>query len=382
MKKIGSSARLPARKVALIIATVFVVLSLVSVFSINLSDRSSKDAALYKANYTIDKNGVYTISPKKGYDGFSSLTINVDVAGGGEIIEVDELPTKNININSLYLCNGEYYKWVESNVFILNEELNFDLLTPGVEYSAEFTMGSGGLAGGNYTGFTYAERAEGVYAFAYMFYAYGSTQRSYIYYTDSLWGQPVGWITDDRIINFIKMPTDEAALSWLDTNAQRLSGFKKFTVNPSVYTLSSASELPTNVVDGTVAIVKTPVTRWLLNDELILPNVDSPLTFRFSVRNDDNFVISCKEILTSSPTGNVTTLSYCTENYSKSVYTVTDSGKTWHAECYKELSVYYADETALNWLNANAMIIDSGTTNINVIYIHENGEWVYKCELQ
>lgn len=381
MKKIGSSARLSARKVAFIIATVFVVLSLISVFSINLSDRTSNEAALYKANYIIDKNGVYTISPKKGYDGFSSLTINVDVAGGG-IIEVDELPTENIDTNSLYLCHGEYYKWVESNVFILNEELNFDSLTPGVEYSAEFTMGHGGAAGGNFTGFIYDERAEGVYGFAYRFFGSGSTQSSYIYNTDSLWGQPAGWMTDDRVINFIKMPTDEAALSWLDTNAKRQSGFKKFTVNPSVYTLTSDDELPINVADGSVAIVKTPVTRWLLNDELILPNEDSPLTFRFSVIDNDGFLVSCQEIRTSSPAGGLTILSYCDENYSNTVYQVTDSGKTWLAGCYKELSVCYADETALAWLNANGTIIESGITNINVIYIHENGEWVYKCEIE
>lgn len=382
MKKIGSSARVSARKVALIIATVFVVLSLISVFSINLSDRASNEAALYKANYSIDKNGVYTISPKKGYDGFSSLTINVDVAGGGEIIEVDELPTKNINTNSLYLCNGEYYKWVESNVFLLNDELNFDSLTPGVEYVAEFTMGSGGTAGGNYTGFIYSERAEGVYGFGYRFYAYGSTQSSYIYYTDSLWGQPAGWMTDDRIINFIKMPTDEDFLSWLDINAKRQSGFKKYTLNPSVYTLASVDELPSNVVDGSVAIVKMPVTRWLLNDELILPNEDSPLILRFNVSTTNNLRVNCTYIHSLSPADGLTILSYAQENYSTTAYQVSDSGKTWVYGGYKELSVYYADENALAWLNANGTVIESGITNINVIYIHENGEWVYKCEMQ
>lgn len=102
MKKNGSSARLTARKVALIIATVFLALSLISVFSINLSDRTSNEAALYKANYSIDKNGVYTISPKKGYDGFSSLTINANVVGEigptvYNVSSVDELPTNAVD---------------------------------------------------------------------------------------------------------------------------------------------------------------------------------------------------------------------------------------------------------------------------------------------
>ncbi len=150
MKTFGSSVRLPARKVALIVVAVFVVMSLISVFSINLSDRASNEAALYKANYSIDKNGVYTISPKKGYDGFSSLTISVDVAGASvpasyTVSSVDELPSDAVD-GSMAIVQYPHEvlgTWVLNDTPAMgNFSANMDFMSNGKSFNGFSTYGS------------------------------------------------------------------------------------------------------------------------------------------------------------------------------------------------------------------------------------------------
>ena len=66
---------------------------------------------------TVTANGEYTPSG----DGFSKVTVNVEAAEGGggdcsgtHVIEVEELPTENIDETSIYKCGDSYHKY--SNV--------------------------------------------------------------------------------------------------------------------------------------------------------------------------------------------------------------------------------------------------------------------------
>lgn len=53
---------------------------------------------------TITENGTYT--PDSGYDGFSQVTVNVAGSGGSsDLVEVEALPTENIDASKIYVVN-------------------------------------------------------------------------------------------------------------------------------------------------------------------------------------------------------------------------------------------------------------------------------------
>lgn len=81
--------------------------------SVTVEVEGSAEANLIEK--TITANGTYSASAN-GADGFSKVVVNVPNSGssecsGNHIIEVDELPTENIDETALYEMDGVYYRY-------------------------------------------------------------------------------------------------------------------------------------------------------------------------------------------------------------------------------------------------------------------------------
>lgn len=89
-------------------------------------DKNIKIVPLLEDKTVAATKETQTIFAEEGYAGIGSVTIEgvseyeglvtvggepVNVQGG--IIEVDELPTEGIEMDAFYLCNGEYYRYVD-----------------------------------------------------------------------------------------------------------------------------------------------------------------------------------------------------------------------------------------------------------------------------
>ena len=143
---------------------------------------------------------------------------------------------------------------------------------------------------------------------------------------------------------------------------------------PEAYTVSSVDELPSNAVDGSMAIVESDpritVRKWIT-----VPNTseDKDYDMLFSVESDVT-------------THGFTSLMYLVEGgellYIDAVsglnpeYSVYYDGE-WVFPDAQIIKVYYCDEEAKNMLDSCTELIRNGTT----LYTHENGQWVYKCEV-
>ena len=147
-----------------------------------------------------------------------------------QTIEVDALPTENINKTATYLCEGIGYKWFDSNAWKLNQ-----LLTPLAAY-----------AGGyqdiyfDCSGYFYHTETDEDIKFTELRFDIEPTDGT-IYrvkvkefesgeFIDIHYGSNgVDQFVKNETITFRSLPEDEAFLAWLNENATNQSGFKRIT---------------------------------------------------------------------------------------------------------------------------------------------------------
>ncbi len=176
---------------------------------------------------------------------------------------------------------------------------------------------------------------------------------------------------------------------------------------PTAYAVSSVDELPSDAVEGSMAIVESESTveTWVFKDELDnlglsyeawkddAGNILSPFNIEYS--NADlgmavgelNKVWSSFHITTQgSPSWGIYTLKAIDDasGIMITLYTHNPSGNYgithgWPVEEYKTINVHYADAEATQWLEAHATSL--GKDVAQKLYIRENGEWIYKCEV-
>lgn len=138
------------------------------------------------------------------------------------------------------------------------------------------------------------------------------------------------------------------------------------TGGATAHHLKSIDELPTNVVDGSIAIVDTPhpiLGTWRFNSVIPeMPYKNWTMTFE------------CDGTTYSGLAG-YGSITYMTPtDDSISVY-----NDRWVDEKYKTITITKTagiDETLVAWLTKNAARIETAISH--AIYYRENGEWVYK----
>lgn len=150
-------------------------------------------------------------------------------SSGGGIIEVDVLPTENINENAFYFCNGGYYKWEKSNVWVFNDELTLDD-SINCNFTFEFdgcddTKNGTAIKFGSYGGTNAAHIKYGTD----LTESWGSPKEIPVYAYDESFSGTVGWQKEEyKTIEILEMPTDETFLAWLKANATLCVGWKKY----------------------------------------------------------------------------------------------------------------------------------------------------------
>lgn len=219
---------------------------------------------------------------------------------GSGILEVDELPTENIDTNAFYLCNGEYYRCQEGkgNNWVFNEVLTMDT---GLNCSFAFEFEG------------YADTKNGI---AITFGSYGGTTAAHIKYITDLtepWGSPkavvvyafnedyngtTGWLNDEyRNVTIPELPLDESFLNWLNANARPSAGWVKLAPAPKGAMLITTSgdydvtDKASVVVDIGHPILKAPIIS-LNGDTLLIANNTQNGNFveSYDIYNSGEFV--------------------------------------------------------------------------------------------
>lgn len=143
---------------------------------------------------------------------------------------------------------------------------------------------------------------------------------------------------------------------------------------PNAYTVSSVDELPSDAVDGSMAIVSNNDIKgnWLLNEQVAIEEgMDLYPTFTMH-NNQDNSVIKVTNIYVIDE-GGYLQLYYMDEHENEYGLYNTEL-EFFVAFTFRNIRVIEADAESEAWIRANGRKLPS-------LYIRENGEWVYKCEV-
>lgn len=154
---------------------------------------------------------------------------------------------------------------------------------------------------------------------------------------------------------------------------------------PHVYFSDGFDKLPTDAVDGSLAVVteSTQSKKFVFNDELDLS------TF---ATNGEMFFVSCgiecdnmNKVAQGSSSWGIYSLSYSDahNHASLNAYTYNPTGDYgfthgWEDEAYKTVEIIYANEYVLAWIEANSTYAGIGDFVLTktTLYSRENGEWV------
>lgn len=161
----------------------------------------------------------------------------------------------------------------------------------------------------------------------------------------------------------------------------------------TAYTVSSVDELPTNAVDGSMAIVESDsewLGVWEFKGELtrsddIWGNAESGYsTLLLRAKMQDGFEV--RKMNFAETYDGIYTLRYIgeMEHQNLDVYRTDElwgMPKGWLDESYKTLTLLKGldGEGFATWWKSNA--IRTVAHKLKTFYIRENGEWVYKCEV-
>ena len=148
---------------------------------------------------------------------------------------------------------------------------------------------------------------------------------------------------------------------------------------PHVYISDSFDKLPTDAVDGSLAVVKATgmLGKWTFNETLTFDGIDSSkdhiFYFEFKHQFPQNEVFYTEVAIMN---GNTNVIFASDQWYDEPYHT--DSGWWWGSPEYWYRDIYIltepTDEVFINWLKENA-------SQHETIYSRVNGKWVYEEEV-
>lgn len=162
----------------------------------------------------------------------------------------------------------------------------------------------------------------------------------------------------------------------------KITGGGGSTNHPQAYTVSSVDELPSNAVDGSMAIVPSDSIEgeWEWHETL---DITLDGTFEVGVRYTANYAdesqiyrpVSNYGIGLIFFVGTVMGILYDRPD----VYTDYYEDGDWYGEYYRKIAFLGDTDNAdlKNFIKSNAERLSGGYS----LYTHENGQWVYKCEV-
>lgn len=146
---------------------------------------------------------------------------------------------------------------------------------------------------------------------------------------------------------------------------------------PKAYHLTSADDLPTDAVDGSLAVVtqKNEVTMFkkkITNFDTTIDNNPVTISMEFESYDPYNIGMGYTSLIFD---GNVHTMTFGRGGPTVFVYSF-DTSSWQHEECRLiNITKMPTDEAALAWLHENT------TNTTTTLYSRENGEWVNKGEI-
>lgn len=153
------------------------------------------------------------------------------------------------------------------------------------------------------------------------------------------------------------------------------------TSGATAYTVSSIDELPSNAVDGSMAIVEIiPKYYVSFSDDAVIPSELWGKSFYFDFYNyyGDKYHKFTEFYFWDDGGG----ISYYSDNNNiEDAYIV---GEGWFTNTLILIVELPNDNTFIDWCNESSRGIQQNEGDLQTfssLYTHENGQWVYKCEV-
>lgn len=148
---------------------------------------------------------------------------------------------------------------------------------------------------------------------------------------------------------------------------------------PEAYTVSSVDELPSDAVDGSIAIVESDsiVGEWEWHETLdIMLDGIFEVGVKYTVEVEDggnnNIMKPMYGIGLYFADGEIMGIY---SNYPDQYQDYYEAGDWWYRS--RKITFLEDNEELKNFIKTNAERLSGGYS----LYTHENGEWVYKCEV-
>ncbi len=203
---------------------------------------------------------------------FNGKKYFVPVYNNGEIVEVEELPTKEVRKNAFYLNRGKYYKRNETNVWVFNDEITVPEEMRNKEYHFSFSVV---LQNGD----VLTMDLMNLYYDGILYISFYAEDGSSI---EDAYDGKYGWGNDAyKTITITEMPTDETFIAWLNENAKVVGDWEEYAE-----TTANSENSETWVFNSELTQIDKPFEDGFEDVKcagyMLYDKIDEPFNFCFS----------------------------------------------------------------------------------------------------